>query len=120
MMPMPMKAAAGAGHLVRSKAATDSDEAGRHGQLAAAIGRVAGRCGSVKGVAATSPARALHRGSRGTRGVAMDPRGERHEGARWRLRRESPLSSMRWGVVHDAMENGIGESWLADDVGASG
>jgi hypothetical protein len=50
------------------------------------------------------------------RGVAMHPRGERHEGARWRLRRESPLSSMRWGVVHDAIENGIGESWLADDV----
>jgi hypothetical protein len=23
---------------------------------------------------------------------------------------------MRWGVVHDAIENGIGESWLADDV----
>jgi hypothetical protein len=96
MMPIPIKAAAGAGHLVRSKAATDFDKAGRHGPLAAAVARVASRCGSVKGVAATPPAHALHRGSRGgARGVATDPRGERHEGARWRLRRESPLSSIR-------------------------
>jgi hypothetical protein len=27
---------------------------------------------------------------------------------------------MRWGVVHDAIENGIGESWLADDVVPAG
>ena len=36
-MPIPMKAAAGACHLVRSKAAADSEEAGRHGRLAAAL-----------------------------------------------------------------------------------
>lgn len=52
MMPIPMEAAAGAGHLVRSKTTTDSEEAGRHGRLAAAVARVTGCRGLVKRIAA--------------------------------------------------------------------
>jgi hypothetical protein len=52
MMPIPMKPAAGAGYLVRSKGVTDSDEAGRHRRPAAGIARVAGCRGLVKLVAA--------------------------------------------------------------------
>jgi OmpA family len=86
---MPMKRvaeSAEAGRLIRSKAATDSGEAGRHGGPTAAVARVAGLGGLVKRVAARprsaqrGPARAGACPSpwltwRRARGVAVDPRG---------------------------------------------
>jgi hypothetical protein len=120
MMPIPMKAAAGAGHVVRSKAATDSDEAGWHGRLAAAVARVAGRCGLVKGVAARArsptegpyarrrvPFTVAH--GRRARGSAVDPRGRASCGSAPALAQGDALELGALGVVHNAIEKGGGE-----------
>jgi hypothetical protein len=105
--------------MVRSKAATDSDEASWHGRLAAAVARVAGRCGSVKGVAVRprSPTEGPYARwrvpspwltGRRARRFPWTHGGERHAGA-LALAQGIALESDALGVVHDTIENGGAE-----------